>query len=43
MHTRYVKIDLSQNTNQSTPLERPYKEQLNAPFSFEIETQVMDS
>ncbi len=32
----YVKIDPSQNIDQSTSLERSYKELLNACFSFEI-------
>ena len=31
-----VKIEPSQNLNQSTSLERSYKELLNACFSFEI-------
>ena len=31
----YVKIDPSQNQDLSTSLERPYKELLNACFSFE--------
>ena len=32
----YVKIDSSQNMDQSTSLERSYKELLNALISFEI-------
>ncbi len=32
----YVKTEPSQNLNSSTSLERPYKELLNALFSFEI-------
>ena len=32
----YVKIYLSQNQDLSTLLETPYKELLNACFSFEI-------
>ena len=32
----YIKIDPSQNQDLSTLLERPYKELLNACFSFEI-------
>ena len=32
----YVKIDPSQNMDQSTSLERSYKELLNTCFSFEI-------
>ena len=32
----FVKIDPSQNQDLSTSLERPYKELLNACFSFEI-------
>ncbi len=32
----YIKIDLSQNMDPSTLLERSYKELLNALFSFEI-------
>ncbi len=32
----YVKIEPSQNQDLSTSLERPYKELLNACFSFEI-------
>ncbi len=32
----FVKIDQSQNMDQSTSLERCYQELLNAMFSFEI-------
>ena len=32
----YVKIDHTQNIDLSTSLEMPYKELLNALFSFEI-------
>ncbi len=31
----YVKIDLPQNMDLNTPLERPYKKLLNTLFSFE--------
>ncbi len=32
----YIKIDPPQNQNLTTSLELPYKELLNACFSFEI-------
>ncbi len=36
MSLQYIKIDPSQNMDQSTSLERPYKELLNELISFEI-------